>query len=340
MPFYAILSGLILLVLSAGSAASDLSHMLQRMSRVDQNQNYQGVFILRKDDQLSSLRVTHGSDKNGVWETMESLDGEPVNIIRRNNEIVSIYPERQLMTIRHNKNNKSLHQQLPGNLQQLDFFYVIHQLEDDRIANHQTLVVDLAPRDGLRYGYRYWVDKKTGMLLRSDLIDKNQTVLQQMMFTSLDYFLEPPPQPVKVSQFKQYRQKVLDDAVVTVEAAEAGLEADADKSMLQQETASWQVNALPEGFMLTHSNLRHASPLNEDQSHKPGLLHMVYSDGLASVSVFIEEKQSEQSHSLGTSSMGAMNAFGRVLGDYVVTVVGEVPMKTVQLIALSISRKQ
>jgi len=164
MPFYAFFTGLILAIFSTVCAASDLYDMLQRMSHADQNQNYQGTFILRKSDELSSLRVTHGNDEKGVWETMEALNGEPRKVIRRNNKVISIYPDDQLITIRHNKDNQSLHPQLPENLKQLDFFYNIEQLDDDRVANHRTLVIDLIPRDKLRYGYRYWVDKNTGML--------------------------------------------------------------------------------------------------------------------------------------------------------------------------------
>lgn len=341
MPFYAFFTGLILAIFSTVCAASDLYDMLQRMSHADQNQNYQGTFILRKSDELSSLRVTHGNDEKGVWETMEALNGEPRKVIRRNNKVISIYPDDQLITIRHNKDNQSLHPQLPENLKQLDFFYNIEQLDDDRVANHRTLVIDLIPRDKLRYGYRYWVDKNTGMLLRCDLVDENQAVVEQMMFTSLEYLSESPKQPVKISQFEQYKQKSLDEAVIQI----TGQTAAKAVSELQIATVSWQVNILPKGFMLTQSKLRHSSPpgLVDSQDSKqaqPDLLHMVYSDGLASVSVFIEKKQDETSYLQGGASMGIVNAFGSAVDGYSVTVVGEVPMRTVQSMAKSTSRIQ
>jgi sigma-E factor negative regulatory protein RseB len=325
---------LTLFIFSASVNAGNLSEMLQRISRADQDHNYQGTFILRKSDELSSLRVTHGNDEKGVWETMEALNGEPRKVIRRNNQVVSIYPDRELVTVRQNSNSHSLHPQLPENLDQLDYFYDIQQLDDDRIANHQSLVIDLIPKDKLRYGYRYWVDKNTGMLLRCDLVDENGSVIEQMMFTSLTYLTDAPEPPVLASQFEQYRQKTLDNfSVKNDESAVA----------LKDEGPKWTVNVLPKGFVLTQSNMRHSVPLTADaaaeaEARRPDLLHMVYSDGLASVSVFIGKKHGDENFLLGASKVGAMNAFGSSADDYFVTVVGEVPMKTVQSMAQSTAR--
>ena len=337
--FLTVFAGIFLYLLTSNSFATDLFDMLKRMSDADRNQNYQGTFILRKSDNLSTLRVTHGVDDNGVWESIEALNGEPQKVLRHNNRVVSVYPDRELVTIRHTDKNRSLHPQLPENIDQLELFYSINRLSDDRIANHQTLVVDLLPKDQYRYGYRYWVDKDTGMLLRCDLVaedeNKEKKVVEQMMFTSLDYLTDIPPQSFELKQFERYRQQVLDEPVVEV---------------AQNRQQRWVVNSLPDGFMLTQSTMRYSQPLaaadnpssenqlSENASSKtapPDLLHMVYSDGLASVSVFIEKNQGAKKHLLGVASMGALNAFGRSMDDYFVTVVGEVPVKTVELMAQS-----
>ncbi|MFV9614846.1 MAG: MucB/RseB C-terminal domain-containing protein [Gammaproteobacteria bacterium] len=334
-----IFSGVILYLLSSNSFASDLFDMLKRMSDADREQNYQGTFILRKSDNLSTLRVTHGVDNNGVWESIEALNGEPKKVLRHNNRVISVYPDRELVTIRHTDKNQSLHPQLPKNIDQLELFYSINRLSDDRIANHQTLVVDLLPKDQYRYGYRYWVDKNSGMLLRCDLVaedeNKEKKVVEQMMFTSLDYLTETPTQSFELKQFEQYRQQALDEPVVDVR---------------QSAQQRWVVNMLPDGFMLTQSTMRFSQPLavaSNDISEAgssettltrtspPDLLHLVYSDGLASVSVFIEKNKGINKHLQGFASMGAVNAFGRSVDDYFVTVVGEVPVKTVESMALS-----
>jgi sigma-E factor negative regulatory protein RseB len=310
------------------SFADDLFDMLKRMSDADQKQNYQGTFILRKADSLSTLRVTHAVDSNGEWESLESLNGESRKVFRFNDRVISVFPDRKLVTIRHNDEKQSLHQQLPENIDQLAQFYSMKRLDDDRIAKHQTLVVDLIPRDKYRYGYRYWVDKNSGMLLRCDLIDEDNMVVEQMMFTELDYLSAAPVQAFDLKQFEQFEQQQVDEPKVTVaQAPETG----------------WKVGHLPKGFMLTQTTMRYSKPKSAANNNQiadamvktslPDLLHMVYSDGLASVSVFIETSQGAEKHLQGEASMGAMNAYGNAVDGYVVTVVGEVPAKTVQLMA-------
>lgn len=308
-----------LLFFSVNSYASDMFDMLQRMSDADQNQNYKGIFILRKSDKLSTLKVLHGNDAKGVWESIETLSGESKKIIRRNNKVVSIYPKRELVTVRHRSGNPSLHLQLPKNIEQLDLFYSINRLSDDRVAGLHALVVDLVPKDQYRYGYRYWVDKDTGMLLRCDLMAEDNSVVEQMMFTSLEYLDLPPVKSFELSQFAQYKQLLLDEYGANVQP---------------KPSEQWTVNNLPKGFMLTQSTMRQSQAATENIKSNE-LLHLVYSDGLASVSIFIEQNRGNGNHLQGASSMGAVNAFGTSVDDYYVTVVGEVPFKTVQSMARS-----
>lgn len=321
---------LFLSLLSTNSFADDLFDMLKRMSDADQNQNYQGTFILRKSDNLSTLHVTHGVDNKGVWESLETLNGESKKVLRFNNQVISVFPDREIVTIHHSHKKQSLHPQLPDNIDQLQQFYSMQRLDDDRIANHQTMVVDLLPKDQYRYGYRYWVDKNTGMLLRCDLVDEDKMVVEQMMFTSLDYLSEAPAQMFELQQFEQFKQQLLDEPEVKVaQAVEAG----------------WKVESLPKGFMLTQSTMRYlqSSPVADNNqsastlsdASSPDLLHLVYSDGLASVSIFIEINQGVEKHLQGEASMGAVNAFGHAVDGYFATAVGEVPAKTVQLMAQS-----
>ena len=318
--------GLSMGLYSGNSFSGDLFDVLKRMSDADQKKNYQGTFILRKSDNLSTLQVTHGVDDKGVWESLEALNGEPRKVLRHNNRVISIYPGRELVTIRHTAKNKPLHQQLPDNLDQLESYYSIHRLNDDRIAGQETLVIDLKPKDSFRYGYRYWIDTNSGMLLRCDLMTEDNRVVEQMMFTSVKYLPEAPVQQFDLQQYQGYVQQVMDEPVLQVPQGEA---------------QRWKVNNLPSGFMLTHSTMRYSQLAsihknNSEPEEHPDLLHLAYSDGLASVSVFIELNLNEADHMKGASSMGAVNAFGQSVDGYFVTVVGEVPMKTVQAMAQSI----
>jgi sigma-E factor negative regulatory protein RseB len=320
----------ILSLIGANAWADDLSEMLQRMSDVGQSQNYRGTFILRKSDKLSTLYVAHGVDEQGVWESMESLNGELKKVLRHNNRIVSVYPDRQLVTVRQTSKQQPLHLQLPENINQLEFHYSMARLDDDRIANHPTLVVNLLPRDQYRYGYRYWIDKNTGMLLRCDLLSENNEVIEQMMFTSLEYITGASSHDFNLQQFERFNQQVLDEP---------------STDQVNDTTTDWEIKQLPNGFMLTQNTMRYTrnpaegAPKGAESANSvstadvPDLQHLVYSDGLASVSVFIEKNKGDENHLQGASSMGAVNAFGYSAGDFFVTVVGEVPEKTVQLMA-------
>ena len=331
--FYSFVAVLFLSLFSTASMSSELLDMLKRMSEVDEKQNYQGVFILRKSDTLSTLRVTHGVDEKGVWESLEALNGEPRKVVRRNNRVVSVFPERELVTIRQSEDKQPLHRRLPENIDQLEQFYTIRQLADDRIANHDALVVDLVPADTYRYGYRYWLDKNTGMLLRCDLVANDGNIIEQMMFTSLNYLADTPVEKINLQQFEQFKQQLIMD--------------NTQADLAVGESHGWVINHLPKGFMLIRSNMRYSQPMvinnvaENDNNVANGnervtdLLHLVYSDGLASVSVFIKKSLADEGHFEGISSMGAINAFGNFVDDYFVTVVGVVPVNTVQLMAQS-----
>ena len=298
-----------LFITSHVAVAGDISDLLKKMTSADEHMNYQGVFVLRKSDKLMAMRVEHGRDDRGIWESLESLNGEARKVVRVNDEITSIYPERHLLTVSRSKDKVSLHPTLPENLDKLEAYYRISRLDDDRVAGHSTVVLDVMPNDKYRYGYRYWLDTDTGVLLKCDLQNEQGKVVEQMMFTTLEYLSAAPESAFAEIDIKGYDRRKLDKGRVAVT------------------NAAWQVTDLPTGFMLTQSSARN----NDDVKS----LHMLYSDGLASVSVFIEEGKNAHHQLVGASSMGGLNAYGTSIGEHFVTVMGEVPASTVMQIAQS-----
>ena len=304
----ALFSGL-LLAFSHNSFALHISELLNNMSSADSTLNYEGVFVLRKADRMMSMRVSHAADETGVREILETLNGEPRRVIRNNDEVLSIYPERKLVIVSEDASKSRLHPRLPENLDSLQSYYDISQLPDDRIADHQTAVLQLSPRDKHRYGYRYWVDADTGVLLRCDLTDDNNAVIEQMMFTQLQYTDAPPDASFQLPELNDFAQTHL------------------SKNRTVLDEAPWRINNLPPGFVLTQSS--------KQQTGDAEITHLVYSDGLSSVSVFIEPGKSGKRYLSGASNMGALNAYGVRHGDFYITVMGEAPAKTVEQIALS-----
>ena len=297
---------------SCPAYAGNVSEIVSGMSAADNRSNYEGIFVLRKSDKMMAMHVVHGVDDRGVWESMESLNGEARKIVRHNNEIISIYPERKLVTVSKMGDKPGLHPILPENLDKLGNYYTVNQMGEERIAGRDTSVLNVMPKDDYRYGYRYWLDNETRVLLKCDLLDENGSIVEQMMYTAFHNHASVPPTAFTVPELKGYTRQTL------------------DKSSGKQADLGWRVTNMPQGFMLTQSTVREAD--------KNRSLHLMYSDGLASVSVFIEAAGSSKHRLAGSSNMGALNVYGKQKDGVQITVMGEVPEATVVAIAESMVR--
>jgi len=294
--------------------AGNVSDVVSGMSAADKSSNYVGTFVLRKSDKMMAMHVVHGVDDRGIWESMESLNGEARKIVRHNNEVISIYPDRKLVTVSKMGDKPGLHPTLPENLDKLSNYYTINQLGDDRIAGRETSVLNVQPKDAYRYGYKYWLDNQTRVLLKCDLLDENGEIVEQMMYTSFNNQPEVPPSAFNIPDLSGFTSQSL------------------DRNRGKQADIGWRATKMPEGFMLTQSTIRSG----EDNES----LHLMYSDGLASVSVFIETGEDSPHRLVGASKMGALNAFGKQVNGAQITVMGEVPEETVATIAESMERTQ
>jgi sigma-E factor negative regulatory protein RseB len=294
--------------------AGNLSEIVGGMTAADKQFNYEGTFVLRKSDKMMTMHVVHGVDDRGVWESMESLNGEARKIVRHNNEVISIYPDRKLVTVSQMGDKPGLHPILPENLDKLVNLYTINQLGDERIAGRETSVLNVQPKDDYRYGYKYWLDNDTGVLLKCDLLDENGEIVEQMMYTSFRDHADVPTSAFSIPELEGYARQVLNK--------DRGRPAD----------TGWYVADIPDGFMLTQSSVR--------SSEEGESLHLLYSDGLASVSVFVESSKDSPHRLTGASRMGALNAYGKQLDGSQIIVMGEVPEATVARIAESMQRTQ
>ena len=278
---------------------SEAKQLLERMSTALQELSYEGVFVYRNGENLSAMRVTHTAYEEGEHELLVTLTGQEKEISRNSRRfgaLASTSPMGQLVS---------------GRLAGIEDSYQLSVLGRDRAAGRYAKLVVVAPRDQYRYGYRLWIDEDTGLLLKSDLLNTDKHVLEQVMFTSLE-LLEAPSSTIENKKSLPSR-----GAGIDIQTAK--------KSM------NWEAVDLPKGFQL--SNLRPADS-------QGGAEHMVFTDGLASVSVFVESVESDENAFKGASQMGAVNAFGNVVAGYQVTVVGEVPQATVKRIALSLRHKE
>jgi sigma-E factor negative regulatory protein RseB len=192
--------------------------------------------------------------------------------------------------------------------------------DDDRIADRAARIILVRPKDHFRYGYRLWADRQSGLLLKADLVDENEKAIEQYMFTQIEI------------------GKVLDDSLLKPHTPKQDLLWHGEKPTTQKQIVksnTWIAGEMPSGYKLT-SSMQRMIPVRDMPVH-----HLVYSDGVATVSVFIEKRDAKSATKVmrGTSRMGAVHAFGKALGEYQVTVVGEVPAATVEMIGESVRRK-
>ncbi len=312
---------LIALWVWGGAALADESHQtarqwLDKVATAAQTFNYQGTFIYRRDDQLVAMRIVHVADQAGQRERLVSLNGALREVIRDSNGTVCILPERKQFTLSQGGAQKHFPAKAFEHVADFDKYYGFSLGGKDRIAGRLARVVLIEPRDGYRYGYRVWVDESTGLLLQSDLVNEKGVALEQMMFTAIDVHTTPTVDMLKaVSMEDLITEKVLPPKPPAV-ATDASV---------------WKLAALPQGFMVAE---RYHHPGGDAA---PALEHIVLTDGMASVSVFIEPLGGKDQRFEGSSHMGAVNAYGAVVADHQLTVVGEVPMATVQMIGRAVA---
>ncbi len=293
---------------------------VQSMSSAMRNLNYRGNFVYMHEGQLESMSISHMKDETGEKERLFSLNGEAREIIRDNKNLTCIWPSSRKVVVDASRGKSFSPLYIPDDIDGVSKLYDMKLVGKDRIADHETVVVAIKPKDRYRYGLKFWISTQNGLLLKSNLINEHDRAVEQVMFTSLELVK-------KGDQLDMNKMPAINDDYTMVRYHSG----ESSGSVVTDEFA-WRVKAMPAGF-------RRQSVLERHDSKSGNTFHqMVYTDGLASLSVFIE-KQSKQLHS-GKTSMGAVNAFIRVMDDYAVTAIGEVPAVTVQAMAESVYYQQ
>ncbi|NIP48041.1 MAG: hypothetical protein GWN21_18660 [Gammaproteobacteria bacterium] len=320
----AALSGLVCAVFSTTGLGSEPSNLpqrhLDRMAKAAQTLNYDGTFVYRNGATIQSMRIIHRFGSDGERERLVALSGAAREVLRDRERVTCILPDSHSVVVAKSRPRTFPHSKLFESDRRFQRYYAMSVQKGERIAGRHTELVAVAPLDRFRYGYRLWMDRDTGLLLKSELIDEHDAIVEQIVYTNIEL-------PATIS-----------DELLEPEISGAGYtwyrdEAPAPSSSPQSPGASqWSPEWLPDGFEL------------HDHAHNPivegrePVEHMVFSDGLASLSVFIERLDSTARPLDGPSSMGALNAYGSMVKGFQVTVVGEVPGATVERVALSIMR--
>lgn len=311
---------ILLLILVSGvvcgaANADPAMDWIQKMSDAMRNLNYRGNFVYLHEGQLESMEISHVRDANGERERLISLNGEAREVLRDNQNLTCIWPSSRKVVVDNVRKNSFSPIFIPEDIARIEKFYEMEIAGKDRIANMDTIVVHISPKDNLRYGMKFWINEANGLMMKSSLINEHGREVEQVMFTSIKLFADG--ETLVLNTIPQ-----LDDSYTMIRFHSG------DSSELFTVDNSWQLPNPPEGFW-RDSALQRKSPGSENFVQQ-----MVYTDGLASLSVFIERQTSDTP--AGSSSMGAVNAYIRILNDHSITAIGEVPAITVRQVAESI----
>lgn len=309
-----------LCVASAGALAETSEKeallLLQRIANAARQQNYDGTFVYQHGDRSEISRITHYADRSGEFEKLETLDGPKRVIIRTDTEIWSFDIERREVKKHKRVPGKTFPGLLPDQLAHLTEYYTVRKGGPERIAGVDSQALMLDPRDALRYGHKLWCDVKTGLLLRARMLNEKSQPVEQIAFTQL-IIGTPGPRPKSDPGYDA------NDGSWTVIPEDPATET----------PTGWVVTNPPAGFKLIMEMKRP----NPKSGGKAPVAHLVYSDGLAAVSVFIEPLAGARKFQEGLSHQGAVSIYTRPLSEQLVTALGEAPAATVEQMAKSVS---
>lgn len=314
-----------LLSLSISTVQADPSTVsiekwLEKMHHAAHMINYDGTFVYGQNNELTSMQIIHSVDDNGEFERLISLDGSGREVIRSGDTVTCILPDKKSVMVDKSSADEAFPPQFPLKIKQLSNFYNFHLNGEARVAGQDAKILIIKPKDKYRYGHALWIDSKTGLLLKDHLIGENGEVVEQFMFTQISY-------PAVIGK-DRFISDVKKKKYVWYKAKEPEVKNTVNQSM------SWKITSLPAGFVSGierhHKMSMSAMPVEQ----------FVFSDGLSSISVFVEKQMKNSKNLVGGSKMGAVNAYGRAIGDYHVTVVGEVPQATVEMVGDSVEHIQ
>jgi sigma-E factor negative regulatory protein RseB len=303
------------LLLGAGTALSaEPKEWLERMNKALTTRNYVGVFTHVRGTRAETLRIVHRVRGRDVSERLLSLDGSGREFVREGDELTCYLPDKKTVLVERRAPDGPLLGALPSFDEGDSLVYEIRGGERQRLLGRTTRLVALHPRDEYRYGYRLWIDEQTSMPLKTQLCDKSGAVIEQILFSSIDL-----PERIPDSMFKP----LVDASDYRWLRAERTLASN-------NAPALWEAMRLPPGFRMT---TRSSQPL---PGSKDPVEHLVFTDGVASVSVFVEPRKPDTLPAEGPARVGSSSAFSTVVDDHQVTAIGEVPPNTVQFIATQV----
>ncbi|NHA15258.1 MucB/RseB C-terminal domain-containing protein [Thioalkalivibrio sp. XN279] len=307
----------LLCVLPATGFAGEARELLSRMENAVESLSYEGTFVHMVGNRIETMHVIHRAVDGQIAERLYSRDQPGREILRQNGKVTCIFADQQTVLVerRSSRHGAPLLGALLESSSDIEQWYAFELAGEESKLGRNASIIEIRPQDDFRYGHRLWIDQLTAIPLKVQLLDPAGLTVEQIQFVSIVVPAEIPDarlQPdVQVDGFTWFEQ-----GAPAQDPAAAG--------------AAWRVADPPPGFTLSESRVR-TLPGGDHPVE-----HLVYSDGLASVSLFVEPVDAADGELAGLSRMGAAHAFTLVIEGRQVTAVGEVPPKTVERMARSL----
>jgi sigma-E factor negative regulatory protein RseB len=297
------------------------AEQLIRMAAAVDGLDYEGTLVYLADNRMETLHIVHRVDGGRVDERLISLSGPVRAVARQETEVTCALSGDQPISVKRRPEVPPLLRHRAIDPDTVADHYFIHPLGEIRVAGRDTDVVGIIPRDDYRFGYRFYLDRATGLPLKSDLMGTEGDPIEQVMFTAIQVAPGPGAPPAGADQTQP-----------AIEAMPAALPAAVSPSLPllgQAATGPWRFRDLPPGFVV---RMRASLPQGDSGPAE----HFLVSDQLASVSVFVEDTGSPGL--AGATRIGGIHALGGRIDGHQVTVVGQVPAITLEAVLSAIYR--
>lgn len=292
-----LLAGLAGLLLSGAARADAALDWLNRAAAAAKQQNYSGVYVYHHGEHVEVLRVLHRTQGKGELEKVEVMDGTPRHFLRINNDVYCHLPDGKNVRLERNAPRRFFPALLPSQPARLLDYYEVSLGGSERVAGRSCQVVILTPRDGYRHGYNLWLDKQTGLPLKSRIVNDHGSVVSMFVFSEIQVGRAPD-------------SGLFRNDLTGKQIQSASLNKAAD--------VAWSVTA-PPGYERVQEAVR-VLP-----GKQAPVVHLVFSDGLSVLSMFVEPVDPQVQRLQGLSAEGAIGVYAREVDGYTVTTLGEVP---------------
>ncbi len=304
------------------SEPANINDWLMRMHEASRKRSYVGTFVVSSAAAMSSARIWHVCQGDQQVERVETLTGPARSVYRHNNQVHTFMPDSKVMLSEHRESLGLFPDLLKSAGSGIAGFYTAKAVGHERVAGIQTDVVELRPKDNLRFAYRVWAAEKSGLVLKLQTLDGQGQVLEQAAFSELQLDV-----PLKMDKLLQMMGKT--DGYRVEKLKLLTTTADAE---------GWLLKSPVPGFNSVSCYRRPASSRGDSGRAEP--MQWTFSDGLASVSLFVEPYQKQHHPQESSLSIGATQTITRRVDAYWLTAMGEVPLATLQLFAAGLERKR